>query len=945
MKTRYLPVAAACLALVTSQSCLADDKTKLNVALFESLGTTAIALGQITASSVKKPATGNYYEDLALKVATKVDEGRAAGSLIRAQTDMTAAYLTYVAAVDPEPYSKTAAALAAFAFQKGGDVLSSAVQKQFVEDANAILATGLKNSVYSAAQMQAMSADEYSRAVGDFQVGDQKLREILPAESLNVLKNAAERLRENNQVATLVGVKKLQGDVASIKRTAGKTAKDFADFAKASEARMDKIETGLTALNAAAEKQKSALDNLQNAVKDNQAAVRSLAQVSSMSWSPEQKLAALDSGLISGLGKNEKAFRDALLAEVDTKQRMQMLQEVASDLGHVATIAQNLGLPPEIATVAQVGQTVAGALINFSAQNYLGGFAALSGLAGMGKSDPGAERHKALMEYLGREFAQVNQKLDNIIALQKTTLEALFEVDRKIDALAIQLNRVEGTVTLNRISLQQLLLNDWLPCDAVMGALDNRGRVSNLKELETIFNKPLNVKALKECETAYSYFFNGRVKNSQWGDGILGIVAFPHTRVFDGTSEAAASTAIAQQEQKRYEKARSFLLQYAASGSSGTTPRLLSKLLEPARQASFVATRDARVEKAKKLLDDFKCGQKNIIANAIATPLCQGVSEGDAPQKAILPRLLDASLAGPQALRMIDVGLPVAELLQFTYEDSASQLTKTVPWVEIRDASIKGLTPKMKLANKHGAGVDMHERLDWLSAGYLLQQSVMYGDTSAAAIVDVLWDPSTNTLRGVADPAKPLEAYALEAIGNNGPLARNVVTIALRKALTKASTLGEPTVAVPSYITYELGLRDIKGQAGCTGTGSSLSYLRQALPNWKFELRKLPDLPGQPPQNPELSACAAADGDTDVGDGIGVMIGNLFVKAPSPEAIKLGRLEWPSSLDLAWHYRTRIAEAKTLSRIAELLPKTTNANAANFVNELMQSTCFSDACR
>jgi hypothetical protein len=476
-----------------------------------------------------------------------------------------------------------------------------------------------------------------------------------------------------------------------------------------------------------------------------------------------------------------------------------------------------------------------------------------------------------------------------------------------------------------------------------MGAIDNRNAVSTLADLQAILDKPLNGNALKQCEAVYNVFFNGRVRNSQWGDGILGMVNFPHGRVFTNVDDATASTAIALQEQKRYDKARSFLLQYAFEGRAGSTQRLLAKLLEPARQNSDGATRDARIDAARAALDGYRCNHATVMAEAIQKPLCQGVPANEAPQKAILAKLFDPALAGPQALRLIDVGLPVAQLLQFVYTD-ANQTTLTVPWSEVERAGAKGLSERMKGAKKRGGDRDMYERLDWLSAGYLLQQSVMYGDATAAAIVDVLWDPATNALRTVAQPNEVLQAYAFEAINQNGPLARNVVMIALRKALTRSqSTPDGGTVTAPAALVYELGLRDMKGTEGCQGTGSSLIYLRQALPNWSFTLRRPQDGPGQETR-PELASCAIDDGRSDVGHGIGVQIGAIFVKAPLPDDLRQGRFERPASLDLAWHYRTRIAEAKALARVGELLPDPSRKDAAAFINELMASTCFSDVC-
>jgi hypothetical protein len=184
---------------------------------------------------------------------------------------------------------------------------------------------------------------------------------------------------------------------------------------------------------------------LQDAVTTNTGAVRALAQISYSGWTTSQKLQAVQSGLFPELEEKQKvALIDSLKADQAQENLISGLQTASQDLGNLASIAHNIGLPPDVVKGLQGAQIAMTGVAQFATGNYLGAVASLTSLVGLGAPDAAAERQAAMMEYLQQQFAVVNKKLDKIIDLQVKTLNVMKNWPIKSKSRSTWVGRAQG---------------------------------------------------------------------------------------------------------------------------------------------------------------------------------------------------------------------------------------------------------------------------------------------------------------------------------------------------------------------------------------------------------------------------------------------------------------------------------------------------------------------
>ena len=199
--------------------------------------------------------------------------------------------------------------------------------------------------------------------------------------------------------------------------------------------------------------------------------------------SAADKVKALDRGLFAsrfdcreGMKKAECSNRkktkedliEAYSAEAEVELAVAEISKFARDSKNISMIANNLGidipLVGDIEKYSGVAADVANKLVD---QNYLGAAASVTGLFRK-RSDAAAARHKQMIKYLQREFARVNQKLDNIIKTQERIIERLNALSTQIQEHHRLLNERLDVLTFetNRISENVLIsiMGDWGSC-------------------------------------------------------------------------------------------------------------------------------------------------------------------------------------------------------------------------------------------------------------------------------------------------------------------------------------------------------------------------------------------------------------------------------------------------------------------------------------------------
>lgn len=931
-----------CMAAPAIQAAPELPQDKFAMSFIEYSVTTGTALYKLVAADSKLRIPGDKYQNLARSIAMEIEGGKAASSLAQAPFKLIADSLTLAAVVDPEPTTKVVAAVSAYGAQKLGEVAANAIYNAAETKALGILARALKDSQVTAGQLKNMEPAAFAAMVDDLRLGDNKIRDILKdnPKALEMLKANAEDLARAQGTATLLQAKETAGDVAKIKAQLIDDSKQLQDFREATIKALDEAKAGLSDLGNKADKAAKDLEALKVEVGSNTRSIQSLAQISSMNWSTEQKLAALDSGLFPEMTPAEvTATRRSLESQRSVEQAIDHLNTTSHYLDSVGTIAQNLGVDPNIVAAVRQGQTAVTGITRMVAGDYIGGIATLTGLMGAAAPDPAEERHKQLMAYLDRQFEQLNKTVEEILELQKQTINALQGISTQLVEIKDQLANVERVVVLNRAALQYLLLAPWQPCEAMIGKLNNQ---YTLPSLDSYIDQ-ITAGYFTKCYSQYREFFDARVKTANWAGGELSQAMLPAKNLTEDPEMEKRFRLLGDQKILDYRSARGFLVTYHTAAAK-TPAQYLAALSDPKPNVDAALDRDQRISLNKDKYNAYTCGQ-DILNRSLGTLLCLGTQPGNPakPRERQWTTVLNDTLVGPQAMRIIDNGIVLSQLADFLDNENGQYFT--VPEADLRAAGIKGPSPKMLKALKKRHGEQLLEQLRWLGEAYVLQQSAAYGDFTASSIVEVLYDPVAKALRDEAPPGDQVQQLALLAMKNNAVLARNVVMLAMRRALTTTVDIGEEDnpryIKVPQSTLYSLGMANYSGAYACADDPVAKKILQLALPNWKFAV--LADATERVPGMP-LEKCAGSDPTLDIGSGLVVKFKDFVVKAPSPRAIETGEFEYPASLRLALAYRENISEAQTMRRIGSLISDSPTVTKAEFARALLASKCFTGRC-
>lgn len=369
------------LALVLVMTKLLAQEPQLSqqdknvLALLEWGGSTASAIYGVVKADNERRVPGDRYEQLAQNIAFEIAAGRASSRLVSAPMDLTSSLLYGAALVDPEPLSRTVALIGGYASKKFGETMSEAIINQANAQADAVLKRGLENSNITVDSLEMMSPQQFTETIENLLIGDKKLAEILKdsPQSLARIQGHASDLRDTAQLATLKTVQGVKGAVDEIADGVNFATQQLESMSDRLNIRLEGIETNLVNIKDALVEQAKNLDSLQQSVGGNSAAIQAIAQVSSMTWSTDQKLAALDAGLFPDLNDVQRdSMRAALNAQKNTEKLVSDLNKATSIFNDLSIIASNLGVDPKIVQVAQTGQLITGAIASYAQGNYLG---------------------------------------------------------------------------------------------------------------------------------------------------------------------------------------------------------------------------------------------------------------------------------------------------------------------------------------------------------------------------------------------------------------------------------------------------------------------------------------------------------------------------------------------------------------------------------------------
>lgn len=200
--------------------------------------------------------------------------------------------------------------------------------------------------------------------------------------------------------------------------------------------------------------------------------------------SPDEKINALKLGMVPGIPNPEQ--RRDLIQKISLYQKQQQLvnniQGYLQGASEIVSFAGKLGLDPKLVNGLNKGIAIAAGAFNAAASimsgNYIGAITAVAGLIGIGGPDVAAERHKEIMEALGKIYEKldvIDKKIDvliegqqKILENQKKTFDALISISKQIDQNQIELRekleQIHEDIIYNRTLITNYVQTDYTSC-------------------------------------------------------------------------------------------------------------------------------------------------------------------------------------------------------------------------------------------------------------------------------------------------------------------------------------------------------------------------------------------------------------------------------------------------------------------------------------------------
>ncbi|MBY3220912.1 hypothetical protein [Rhizobium laguerreae] len=881
------------------------------------------------------------YSSLAIKVQQQINEGRAAAGVVGATFNLLSASTSYASVADPEPFSKIAARLVAYGAKKTGDYMTEEVLKQSGERARIILSEALKASHLTDVELHAMSHEQIASYVAGIKVGGQQLSSILDdPKNLRMVQDEMIDIVSDNALEALRRTDAIQLTVEDVKKDIAAARAEIDDVRTKLERRTSNIEHQMNDLNGAVEQNSTRLTELEGVVAEDHKALSAVAEISFSGWTTQQKLMAARADIIPGL---EGAARDALIASLVAQQKQEKLisdvSSAATDLREIGAIATNLNLPPDIVQAVNTASTVATGAAQFFAGDYLGAISSVTSLMGMGKPDPAAERHSQMMQFLADQFAEVNRRLDTVIALQKQTIDLLGmlreEQQEFRNATLSKLNRIESITLTNDRILQAILKQEWRDCDSLTNnpTISGKYHLQDRAQLLKVLSDPVISQYAERCYRTMVGYLDARMLSADWAGLVISADAVPDRMTPQDDSTHSKVRALEHIDQRAYETAASLLLADFDADETRLRPaRILAKVSQPMPNVELQESYAAALarDSVDSALVGFNCADRTALNVGLRELLCfRRGGNAEFPSADRLPTLFRSAMLGPQVEHIVHVGLFLATFADLSYFDQDREL-HLVFKEDIEEVSKGNITTNMEAARRARNGQKVLERLKILSEAFLLQQSIAYGDYTAKVAERALYDTATKTLNTA--PNNPVmvgkAAAAVEAMRANPILARNVVLLAIRHAI--AQSLGSMEVANRANFQrtrYRWAYDNFVRGNRCGVDELALSEWRGLLPGWEI-IYEATEGERQTPgfQECPLSQSLYLGDDPErgndpplpgLGSGPAIKIADFYVQLPSSMELSIGRFEQPDSLLRAMAMRDEVSQAIAERTISE----------------------------
>lgn len=883
------------------------------------------------------PEQANAYVVLAGRLTQQVAMGRATSQLLSGTFDIASTATAALATVDPEPFSRGLGMFASWGMKQIGQASTSVVLEETKREARAIVATAIQNSGMSDGQLQNMSAAELGAKLKEFRIGGHALSDVFKDDpkGLQLLTDTGIQLAQEVGVLALSKAEKAADNVAEVQSRVSKLESSLADFCTDVNGRFDLVNSDLRDLKASSDAVKVSLDALERKVGGDEEALRALTQISYSGWTTDQRLQALQSGLISGLsGDQQAALKQNLEDQLKQEKVIAALQNTAQDIGKIAKIANNLNLDPSIMDGLQVAQGVANMALEYASGDLLGAVGSVTGLLGMGGPDPAQVRFEAEMKFLKAEFAQINQKLDQMISLQQQTIQALStlaaaQLQFRQEVLG-QLDRIEATVMRIEAKQEAQIVSESIgSCKDLVNSptsLNGQLGIPDRHTLASLMDDAYTPGYASGCDKDLQDILRRYVLEANWSGTIVDATSFPQPVVSSNPEMQKVWPVYQTQRQIAQQEALAFL--NAALPTLHTSQAaLIARLAQPVSSETASRSLQDALSAVDARMQGFKCSESGVLSPALHDLICYGIAN-QAPKPPVVDRwktILSQHPLGPQSWSILSLGIIMSQVVDFSTRDSANP--DRLVMLSSKELDVTGKdwpSQNVRKALSEHKGTDLLGQLAWLAEAAVLQQSMVSGDYMAQLLEATLYDPVSRALK--LDPAAGDQVVpaAVRLMKWSPVLARNVVLLAMRHAI-RDSLGGEQQAAAVGYMPtyYALGLGDLRTTGGCNRDPNALDKLIKLLPHWDFRYYISSAKQAQVGwQACPLSYSPTAENKETLparGEGVGVQLGDFYVLAPTPSALSTGSYEISGDLNSALTWRDRLHQELLDRRLGQVI--------------------------
>jgi hypothetical protein len=714
---------------------------------------------------------------------------------------------------------------------------------------------------------------------------------------------AAEKLAENlviesiknTSLATLDSVRQNQERVAGVETRVADMTRAFVRFEQRTSAALERHGQAIGELQGAVGELQRAVSSLDLRLRTQERDQAVIADFVFDRMDPDAKVAALQGGFLAerfacadgGSSCDAAKLKTDLVARFKAEAKVQQISaEIRSGvamLSNVATIASNIGLNiPRLDQAVNMGSVAVAAFEQFASGNYIGAIASVTGIFAA-RTDPAAERHKALMNYLGQQFERLNAKIDAILENQKKLLEAIGGLSQQMEtyyqALDERLARMEFELRRVSEAARTAAWAPWASCHGLYRlVVENesvyryvtRGdfaRVEHIWSVANRFGLParhcIDLALTKPISLAQPHWFGNFLSAAQ-------AVTFSPPML--PPTEASKFHTRSQLE--------AFVADVFAPAHQLTERRIRASNLTWARAMPLLAAPPPTLADARDRTGDAAK------AAGAALPSASPCDPGGPLVESRLRRLLCASAAGPDAVASQILAEPLVA-------DHAVELSEwllvAARLVDILDQTTNAFVSPEKLINwaastpgerSAGRGIvaDAQLMLDVATASYTL----LYGEMAARAALDALLAPASTD----AEQEKKRQAELEPVRGllrSNSYLAANAAMLRLHDAYAAAAGVGGPA---PSAFAYRAALEFARSSTGA----NRFLLLRGLFGDLEFEFDAKRG-------HPVLVLAAGAD-----------PAARVSAPLPGPEAFARGHLSYPPRMLALLRQGERVAD-------------------------------------